>query len=63
MARELAAIHAASGLTMVLTPDVVAEQGMPENAISYDSPIDVIGGPSQIPAAIKDVVGGALQLA
>ena len=48
---------------MVLTPDVVAEQGMPENALSYDSPIDVIGGPSQIPAAIKDVVGGALQLA
>ncbi len=35
---------------MVLTPDVVAERGMPENAISYDGPIDVIGGPSQIAA-------------
>ena len=61
-ARGLAAIHAAGGLTMVLTPDVVAERGMPENTISYDGPIDVIGGPSQIAAAIENVVGGTLTL-
>ena len=57
-ARGLAAIHAAGGLTMVLTPDAPPERGMPENAISYDGPIDVIGGPSQIAAAVQAAVRG-----
>ena len=55
-ARGLAAIHAAGGLTMVLTPDAPAEQGTPENAISYDGPIDLIAGASQIASAIQDAV-------
>jgi len=57
-ARGLAAIHAAGGLTMVLTPDAPPGRGMPENAISYDGPIDVIGGPHQIAAALQDAVAG-----
>jgi two-component system chemotaxis response regulator CheB len=58
-ARGLAAIHAAGGLTMVLTPDAPPERGMPENAISYDGPIDVIGGAREIASAIQDTVCGA----
>ena len=30
---------------MVLTPAAPPEKGMPENAISYDGPIDLIGNP------------------
>jgi chemotaxis response regulator CheB len=41
--RGLAAIHDAGGMTMVLTPARPPQQGMPENAISYDGPIDLIG--------------------
>ena len=55
-ARGLAAIHAAGGLTMVLTPDAPPGRGMPENAISYDGPIDVIGGAREIATAIRDAV-------
>ncbi|MCJ2131319.1 chemotaxis protein CheB [Methylobacterium sp. E-045] len=54
--RGLAAIHEAGGLTMVLTPDPMPYQGMPENAISYDGPIDVIGSPRVIAAAIVETV-------
>lgn len=43
--RGLAAIHKAGGITMVLTPAAPPEKGMPENAISYDGPIDLIGNP------------------
>lgn len=39
----LAAIHHAGGLTMVLTPGHPPQRGMPENAIRYDGPIDLIG--------------------
>jgi two-component system, chemotaxis family, protein-glutamate methylesterase/glutaminase len=47
--RGLAAIHAAGGVTMVLTPDRGGDRcGMPENAIGYDGPIDVIGSPGAI---------------
>ena len=46
--RGLAAIKAAGGTTMVLTPNRSSEKGMPENAISYDGPIDKIGTPEQI---------------
>lgn len=54
--RGLAAIHAAGGLTMVLTPDNQPGLGMPENAIAYDGPIDVIGSPHDIAAAIESAV-------
>ncbi len=57
--RGLAAIHDAGGLTMVLTPNSIGDAGMPENAIAYDGPIDVIGSPSHIAAAIQRVVQGA----
>ncbi|TXN32737.1 chemotaxis protein CheB [Methylobacterium sp. WL119] len=54
--RGLAAIHAAGGLTMVLTPDNQPGPGMPENAIAYDGPIDVIGSLHDIAAAIEKAV-------
>jgi two-component system, chemotaxis family, protein-glutamate methylesterase/glutaminase len=50
--RGLAAIHAAGGITMVLTPAHEREKGMPENAISFDGPIDLIGGPQRIAEGI-----------
>lgn len=50
--RGLAAINAAGGLTMVLTPDALPARGMPENAISYDGPIDLIGSPVEIATGI-----------
>jgi chemotaxis response regulator CheB len=50
--RGLAAIHAAGGVTMVLTPGRDGPPGMPENAIDHDGPIDVIGSPTVIAAAI-----------
>ena len=50
--RGLAAINEIGGLTMVVTPVQPPEQGMPENAISYDGPIDLIGSPSEIAQAI-----------
>jgi chemotaxis response regulator CheB len=46
--RGLAAIHAAGGITMVLTPHGALQKGMPENAIGYDGPIDFIGAPEAI---------------
>lgn len=41
--RGLAAIHAAGGTTMVLTPSHQPKKDMPRNAINYDGPIDIIG--------------------
>src|SRR3954454_1691009 len=55
--RGLAAIHEAGGLTMVLTPGRSPERGMPENAISYDGPIDLIGDPLQIAEGICAACG------
>lgn len=55
--RGLAAIHAAGGRTMVITPDSPVKPGMPENAIGYDGPISCIGSPRQIAAAIDQLVG------
>jgi two-component system chemotaxis response regulator CheB len=48
----LAAIHDAGGTTMVLTPAHPSGPGMPENAISYGGPIDVVGNPRHIAHAI-----------
>lgn len=50
--RGLAAIHEAGGLTMVLTPTRPRQRGMPENAITYDGPIDLIGDPRRIAEGI-----------
>jgi two-component system chemotaxis response regulator CheB len=55
--RGLAAIHAAGGRTMVLTPSpFFPTYGMPESAISYDGPVDFIGSPIKIAAAIHQVI-------
>jgi len=50
--RGLAAIHRAHGVTMVLTPERGPLAGMPENAIDYDGPINVIGSPTIIAGEI-----------
>ncbi len=54
-ARGLAAIHDAGGMTMVLTPAAPPQRGMPENAISYDGPIDLIGNPRHLAQGISAV--------
>ena len=54
--RGLAAIKAAGGTTMVLTPNRGSDNGMPENAISYDGPIDKIGTPEQIAEEISHLL-------
>ena len=59
-ARGLAAIKHAGGLSMVLTPGVPERHGMPENAIAFDGPIDLIGSPRQIAQAICVVVPNAM---
>jgi two-component system chemotaxis response regulator CheB len=51
--RGLAAIHEAGGITMVLTPVDPPEKGMPENAISYDGPTDLIGNPGRLAEGIR----------
>ena len=56
-ARGLAAIHDAKGMTMVLTPDRQGHPGMPENAIDYDGPVDVIGSPRVIARELARLVG------
>jgi len=50
--RGLAAINKAGGLSMVLTPGRPPRHGMPENAIDYDGPIDLIGSPLEIAQAL-----------
>jgi two-component system chemotaxis response regulator CheB len=39
--RGLAAIKAAGGTSMVLTPNRRGRKGMPENAINYDGPLNL----------------------
>jgi two-component system chemotaxis response regulator CheB len=55
--RGLAAIHGAGGTTMVLTPVHSPQKGMPENAISYDGPIDLIGNAQRIAEGIRAACG------
>jgi two-component system chemotaxis response regulator CheB len=55
--RGLAAIHAAGGTTMVLTSTHPLKKGMPENAISYDGPIDLVGNPQRIAEGICAACG------
>jgi two-component system chemotaxis response regulator CheB len=55
--RGLTAIHDAGGRTMVLTPSAFPRPaGMPENAISYNAPIDCIGTAQEIAAAIHRLI-------
>jgi two-component system, chemotaxis family, protein-glutamate methylesterase/glutaminase len=53
--RGLAAIHHSGGLTMVLSR-ASHTRGMPEYAIAYDGPVDVIGDLRRIAGAIQDTV-------
>jgi chemotaxis response regulator CheB len=53
--RGLAAIHHSGGLTMVLSR-ASHTRGMPENAIAYGGPVDVIGDLRRIAGAIQDAV-------
>ncbi|WP_256468020.1 hypothetical protein [Bradyrhizobium sp. CW9] len=41
---------------MVITPDSPKAPGMPENAIGYDGPIDLIGSATQIAAGISKAI-------
>lgn len=59
--RGLAAIHEAGGATMVLAPQGEEARGMPENAIDYDGPVNVIGGAAQIADAINTLVSAIRQ--
>ncbi len=60
--RGLEAIHVAGGRTMVLLREPQAEgaqpraAGMPENAIGYGRPIDLIGSTLEIAGAIRSAV-------
>ena len=57
--RGLASIHEAGGVTMVLTPDTLTGAGMPENAIAYGVPIDVVGHCRKSPQLLlKPLVAG-----
>jgi two-component system chemotaxis response regulator CheB len=56
--RGLAAIAHAGGVSMVLTKDGSPRQGMPENAVAYDGPIDVLGSAQTIAREIIARVGG-----
>ncbi len=53
--RGLAAIHAASGFTMVLDP-ADKPRGMQQNAIDYDGPINFVGVAGQIARVVGQVV-------
>ena len=53
--RGLAAIHHSGGLTMALSR-APHTRGMPENAIAYDGPVDVIGDLRRIAGAIQEAV-------
>ncbi|KAI9869876.1 MAG: hypothetical protein M1823_008920, partial [Watsoniomyces obsoletus] len=53
----MAAIQAAGGRTMVITPNSPRGPGMPENAIGYDGPIDNIGSVQEIAQAISTLRG------
>lgn len=55
-ARGLAAVNEVGSLSMVLTPARPPKRGMPENAIAYSGPIDLIGSPVEIAQAICDAV-------
>jgi chemotaxis response regulator CheB len=50
--RGLAAINKVGGLSMVLTPAKPPERDMPQNAIDYDGPINLIGSSYEIARAI-----------
>jgi len=56
--RGLAAIKERRGCTMVITPSSMGPSGMPENAISFDGSVDLIGDAPTIARAIRNAVDG-----
>jgi two-component system chemotaxis response regulator CheB len=58
-ARGLEAVHKAGGVTMVLTPERDRPPEMPENAIDFDGPINVIGSPTFIAAALEKLIANS----
>jgi two-component system chemotaxis response regulator CheB len=57
--RGLEAIHHAGGTTMVITIDNKASEGMPENASTYDGPIDFLGSVEEIALQILTITQSA----
>ena len=55
--RGLAAIHAAGGSTMVVSPSG-PPNGMPENAIKYDGPISYVGSAADIGSTVCRLIEG-----
>jgi chemotaxis response regulator CheB len=60
--RGLAAIHDAGGITVVREADGSGNRGMPENAASYDGPIDFMGSVEEIAREIARRVERAVLL-
>lgn len=56
--RGLAAIHDSGGCTMVISPAGQPWPGMPENARSYDGPIDVVGDVHLIAREVERITEG-----
>lgn len=54
--RGLSAIHHAGGHTMVKSPEDANNNGMRENAIKYDGPVNLIGSMPELSAAIIALV-------
>lgn len=54
--RGLAAIHAAGGISMVMTPADPPREEMRGNSIRYDGPIDLIGDPRRLAQGICEAV-------
>ena len=57
--RGLEAISDAGGVTMVLTRGGRAQPGMPNNAATFDGPIDVMGSAEEIAFAIVGLIGAS----
>jgi two-component system, chemotaxis family, protein-glutamate methylesterase/glutaminase len=59
--RGLAAIHDAGGVTMVVKQERQSPRGMPDNAVDFDGPINVIGSPAFIARCINKLVADPFQ--
>ncbi|NPD68998.1 chemotaxis protein CheB (plasmid) [Lichenicola cladoniae] len=60
--RGLAAVHAASGVTMVLDPRGKWPPGMQQNAIQHDGPVDIVGTAHMIAEMVGRVTTEARHL-
>jgi two-component system, chemotaxis family, protein-glutamate methylesterase/glutaminase len=59
--RGLKAIHEAGGITMVVATVPRGRMGMPENARSYDGPVDFVGDLDQIAEQVIDRTGSSIE--